>query len=329
MKTAKLLSILLLSLAVQAQQPAGNVARVEVPGVPGVLEINVGASPWHLDFLPEDKWTMLQAHQRPDHIVVSALLRQVTFAATAESCKNEMWPHVQKSLGGRIENLQENFTGGFQREEYNFSGPDGNTSRQLYAYLGSRDLCSQINLVKTGFTADDQKAFEQILAGVRLLPDQSGLKTPGQTQEPSSSLMAQGDEAREQSNYSAAARFYEKAFALEKANRTFENDSYLDLISRLGFAYRMNGNLAKAKETLEYGLSQNANYPIFHYDLACTYAQMGKVDESVGHLKTAYEHSAKVAPTQLPANPAEDTCFSKISSNPEFADAVKKLSQSE
>lgn len=325
MKTASLFAILALFVAVQAQQPSGSPARMDVPGTTGVLEIDVGASPWHLDFLPEDRWTMLQAHQRPDHIGVNALLRQVSFAATAQSCKEQMWPQVQKSLGARIENLRESFTGGFQREEFNFSAPDGNNPRQLYAYLGSRDLCAQVNLVKVGFAPDDQKAFEQILASVRLLPDQSGIKSPGPGPETSSSLMAQGDAAREQSSYAAAARAYEKAFALEKANRSFDDEMYLDLISRSGFAYRMNGNVAKAKETLEYGLAQNPNYPIFHYDLACTYAQMGQVDESVEHLRTAYQHSAKVAPTQLPANPAEDSCFQKISSDPKFVDAVQKL----
>ncbi|HEY6249969.1 MAG TPA: hypothetical protein VI685_08405 [Candidatus Angelobacter sp.] len=329
MKTAKLFSILLLSLALPAQQPSGNRARVEVQGVTGVLEIDVGATPWHLDLLPEDRWTMLQAHQRPDHVTISGMLRQVTFAASAQSCKNEMWPKVQQSLGGRIADLHESFTGGFVREEFTFNGTEGTPAHQLYAFLGSRDLCTQINLVKAGFSPDDQKTFEQILASVRLLPDESGIKVPGQTQETSSSLMAQGDESREQSNYAAAARFYERAFALEKANRTFENDMYLDLISRQGFAYRMNGNLAKAKDTLEYGLSQNSDYPIFHYDLACTYAQMGQVDESVGHLRTAFQHRAKVAPTQLPANPAEDSCFQKIASDPRFTEAVQKLDQSQ
>ena len=328
MKTAKLLSILLVSLAVQAQQPSGNRARVEVPGVTGVLEIEVGATSWRLDFLPEDKWTMLQARQRPDQVSISALLRQVTFAAGAEACKKEMWPQVQKSLGGRIENLQENFTGGFARAEFNSSGAEG-TSRNLYAYLGSRDLCVQVNLAKARFGPDDHKTFEQILAGVRLLPDESGLKVPGQAQETSSSLMAQGDEAREQSNYAAAARYYERAFALERPNRTLENDMFLELVSHLGFAYRMNGNLAKAKDTLEYGLSQNPDYPIFHYDMACVYAQMGRVDESVGQLRTAYQHRAKVAPTQLPANPAEDSCFQKIAADPKFVDAVQKLDQAQ
>src|SRR5215469_7696099 len=138
MKAAKLLLILLLSVAVQAQQSPSNRARVEVPGVKGVLEIDVGATPWHLDFLPEDKWTMLQAHQRPDHVSINALLQQVTFAASAESCRNGMWPKVQQSLGSKISDLHEGFTGGFAREEYNLNN-EGTPSRQLYAFLGSRD----------------------------------------------------------------------------------------------------------------------------------------------------------------------------------------------
>lgn len=318
--------VLLLSLCVFGQQPPTGTARVEVPGVKGVLEIDVGASPWHLDFLPEDKWTMLQAHQRPDHISISALLRQVTFAATPESCKNELWPKLKDTISTRISNLQENMQGGFARVEYTFNGSDNTVSHHLIAYLGSRDLCSEIHLSKAGFVAADQNAFEQVLSSVRLLPDQSGFQAAGQP-ESSSSLMAQGDEARAQSNYAAAARSYQRAFDLEKTNRTFENDAFLDLISKLAFAYRMNGQLNKAKDTLDYGLSQSATYPIFHYDMACTYAQMGKVDESIGQLRLAFQYSSKVAPLQVPANPEEDSCFSKIANDPRFTAEVQKLEQ--
>jgi tetratricopeptide (TPR) repeat protein len=327
MRTLALSFALLLALAAVAQQPSTGTgkARVTVPGVKGVLEIDVGPSPWHLDFVPEDKWTMLQARQRPDHISISALLRQVTFPATAESCKNEFWPKLQETLGNHVGDLQQNMQGGFARVEYTLTGPNGNTSHHLLAYLGSRDLCSEVHLSKSGFTPADQNAFEQVLATVRLLPDESGLQSPGV--ENSSSFMAQGDEFKAESNYAAAARAYQRAFDLEKANRTFENDLFLDLISRLAFAYRMNGDLNKAKATLDYGLSQSADYPIFHYDLACTYAQMGKVDETLGELRQAYAHSAKVAPTQVPASPQEDSCFSKIANDPRFAAEVQKLGQ--
>jgi len=325
MKTATLLVSLVVSVVVCAQQPSGSRARVEVPGVVGVLEIDVGATPWHLDFLPEDKWTMLQARQRPDHIAISALLRQVEFAASAQSCKNELWPRTQQSLGERISNLQESFTGGFTREEYTGGGTGTTASHHLVAYLGSRNLCTEVHLTKEGFTLADQKSFEQILSSVRLLPDETGVTASGQAQASSSALMAQGDEMRAQTNYGAAAKSYQRAFDQERANRTFDNDMFLDLISKLGFAYRMNGQLAKAKETLDYGLSQNADYPIFHYDMACTYAQMGKMDESLGELKAAYQHSAKVAPVQLPNHPEEDACFAKWANDPRFMDVIQKL----
>jgi tetratricopeptide (TPR) repeat protein len=317
---------LFLSICIFGQQPAPGAARVEVPGVKGVLEIDVGPSPWHLDFLPEDKWTMLQARQRPDHVSISALLRQVTFAATAESCRNELWPKLNESLGNRISNPQQNIRGGFARVEYTFNETENTVSHHLIAYLGSRDLCSEIHLSKVGFVPADQNAFEQVLSSVRLLPDQSGLQAAGQP-ESSSSLVAQGDEARTQSNYAPAARFYQRAFDLEKANQTFDNDTFLELISKLAFSYRMNGDLSKAKDTLDYGLSQNATYPIFHYDMACTYAQMGKVDESLGQLRLAFQYRSKVAPVQVPANPEEDSCFSKIANDPRFTVEVQKLEQ--
>src|SRR5215510_11393986 len=152
MKAATLFVSLVVSVVVCAQQPFGNRARVEVPGVMGVLEIDVGPTPWHLDFLPEDKWTMLQARQRPDHITINALLRQVAFVASAQSCKNEFWPRLQQSLGGRASNLQESFTGGFARQEYTFSDGEKTTSHHVVAYLGSRNLCSEVHLTKEGFT---------------------------------------------------------------------------------------------------------------------------------------------------------------------------------
>src|SRR5215471_6287366 len=159
-------SVLLLAICLFGQQPSAGKARVEVPGVKGVLEIDVGPSPWHLDFLPEDKWTMLQARQRPDHVSISALLRQVTFPATSESCRNEFWPRLKQSISDRIADVQQKTDGGFARVEYTLTGGEGGPAHHLLAYLGDRDLCSEVHLSKTGFAPADQTVFEQVLASV-------------------------------------------------------------------------------------------------------------------------------------------------------------------
>jgi tetratricopeptide (TPR) repeat protein len=316
---------LLTSLIAAAQQPSGNIGRIEIPGTTGILQINVGASPWYLEFVPEDKWTMLHARQRPDHVTITAQLRQVTFAATPESCKAELWPKLQRSLADRTESLQESTYGGASRVEYNFNGADNTKSHHLLAYWGAGNLCAEVHLIKAGFTPQDQTAFEQILSSVRLFPDQSGLQAPEQSQANSSSLMAQGNELYSQGHYDVALKFYKQAFDLEKSNRTFDKDLFLELISRLAFCYRLNGKLAKARETLDYGLSQDAEYPLFHYDMACVYAQMGKMDESLGHLREAYKYKANASPGDMPPDPTADSCFQKFANDPRFTDAVQKM----
>lgn len=316
---------LLSSLVVTAQQPSGNIGRVEIPDIKGVLEINVGASPWYLEFVPEDKWTMLHARQRPDHVTITAQLRQVAFAATSESCKAEFWSKLQQSLAGKTEGLQESTYGGASRVEYNLNDADNAKAHHLLAYWGAVNLCAEVHLIKVGYSAPDQTAFEQILSSVRLFPDQTGLQGADQTQAGSSSLMAQGNELYSQGHYDGALKFYQRAFDLEKSNRTFDKDLFLELISRLAFCYRLNGSLAKARETLDYGLSQDSEYPLFHYDMACVYAQMGKMDETLGHLREAYKYHANASPGDMPPDPTQDSCFQKFSTDPKFTDAVQKM----
>lgn len=331
MKTCIQLLCLFLPGLLVAQPSSGNVARVEVPGVKGVLAIDVGPSPWYLEFVQEDNWAMLHARQRPDHVIITAQLRQVSFQATPESCKAEMWPTMEHALAGKTENLQQSSYGGSLRVGYTLNGdPESGTSPgiksyRLHAFWGAGDLCVEARLVKAGFTPQDQPAFEQVLGSVRLYPDQSGLLVAGQNQESSSALMAQGNELYAQADYSGALKFYEKAFSLEKQNRTFDKDLYLDLISRLAFCYRLNGNLTQARQTLDYGLSQDAEYPIFHYDMACINAQMGKLDETLGHLRAAYKYSKNASPGQMPPDPTQDSCFQKFANDPQFTDAVQKM----
>ncbi len=323
MKAFTVLSLVFSALAL-AQQPSGNIGRVEVPGVKGVLELNVGPSPWYLEFVPEDNWTMLHARQRPDHLVITALLHQVAFAATPESCKADLWPKMEQTLAGKAQDLQESSYGGAARVEYTLGGQD-TKSRHVLAYWGAGNLCAEVHLIKAGFAPQDQAAFEQVLSSVRLYPDESGLQAGGQAAGNSSALMAQGNELYAQANYGAALKFYQQAFDLEKKNQTFDKDLFLDLISRLAFCYRLNGNLAKARDTLDYGLSQDSEYPLFHYDMACVNAQMGKMDEALGHLREAYKYQRNASPGQMPPDPREDSCFQKFANDPRFADAVQKM----
>jgi tetratricopeptide (TPR) repeat protein len=66
-------------------------------------------------------------------------------------------------------------------------------------------------------------------------------------------------------DYAEAAKRYQKALDLEKQNRTFNKSLFRVLVDNLGMSYGLVGKLSKAKETFEYGVTQDAEYPLFHY----------------------------------------------------------------
>jgi tetratricopeptide (TPR) repeat protein len=315
------LLILLLSVLPNGNPPAENIGRIEIPGVKGVFEINVGDSAWYGDFAPEDKWAMLSAHQRPDRMRISAILREVPFAASPESCKSEFWPKMEQALSGRIQDLIKPES---SQVEYTFNGTQNTASRHLLAYWGTRDLCAEVHLSKTGFGPSDHAAFERVLASVSLRPDASGLQM-GRGSESSSSLMAQGNEMYAQSNYASALSFYERAFGLEQQNRTFDQPAFVELISRIGFCERLNGDLSGAEKALQYGISLDSRNPLFHYGMACVYAQSGKLDESLVQLEQAYRNKDEAAPGQLPPNPGDDSCFQEFFHNPKFIETLHRI----
>ena len=64
------------------------------------------------------------------------------------------------------------------------------------------------------------------------------------------------------------------------------------MVDNLGMAYGISGDLKKAKDTFEYGLSKDPKYPMFNYNMACTFAEMNDVDKAISYLQQAFQNSA-------------------------------------
>jgi hypothetical protein len=59
-------------------------------------------------------------------------------------------------------------------------------------------------------------------------------------------------------------------------------------------AYGVTGDLKPAKETFEYGLSEDPQYPMFYCNMACTCAEMNDLQNTMAYLKKAFEYKANV-----------------------------------
>jgi hypothetical protein len=83
-------------------------------------------------------------------------------------------------------------------------------------------------------------------------------------------LMQEGSAHYLRREYKKAIGPYQKALDLEKQSRTLEQNLWRVLVDNLGMSYGITGDLKVAKETFEYGISEDSEYPMFYYNMACT-----------------------------------------------------------
>jgi tetratricopeptide (TPR) repeat protein len=139
-------------------------------------------------------------------------------------------------------------------------------------------------------------------------------------------LMEQGSKSFLEQDYKRAIPPYQKALDREKANRTLSEALWRVLVDNLGMAYGISGDLRKAKATFEYGLSKDPKYAMFHYNMACTYAEMNDVDKTIGYLKQAFEYKANMIKGEHFPDPWTDDSFQRFMKDDKFVNALKEMS---
>lgn len=126
-------------------------------------------------------------------------------------------------------------------------------------------------------------------------------------------------------DYKNAIEPYRKALDLEKKEPKLEKKLWKVLIDNLGMSYGITGDLKNAKETLEYGLSKEPNYPMFHYLMACTYAEMNDEDKTIEYLKSAFKNKENVIEGEEMPDPATDDSFQRFMKSEKFLSALKEI----
>jgi tetratricopeptide (TPR) repeat protein len=139
-------------------------------------------------------------------------------------------------------------------------------------------------------------------------------------------LLEQGSRFFLQGDFKQAIAPYQKALDREKANRTLGDSIWRVMVDNLGMAYGISGDLKKAKVTFEYGLSKDPKYPMFHYNMACTYAEMDDVDDAIKYLRTAFQYKDNMIKGETFPDPWTDDSFQRFLKNDKFVNALKEMS---
>jgi tetratricopeptide (TPR) repeat protein len=129
------------------------------------------------------------------------------------------------------------------------------------------------------------------------------------------------------------SRDYKKAIpalkaALDELQSTvgFETSlAWRVLVDNLGMAQGISGDLKSAKATFDYGVSKDPTYPIFHYNLACVFAEGRERDQAIAELKQAFAFKSNANPGEPMPNPATDDSFARFRKDKAFIAALDEI----
>jgi len=145
--------------------------------------------------------------------------------------------------------------------------------------------------------------------------------------DPAASFVAQGSKLYLAQKYKQAIGPYQKALDLEKQKSTLSPDLVRMLVDNLGISYGLTGDLKHSREVFEFGIARDPTYPIFHYNLACTYAEMDDLDRALSELGLAYRYKQNTMAGQEFPDPRLDDSFQRYLKNRRFLDFLKSVEQ--
>lgn len=125
--------------------------------------------------------------------------------------------------------------------------------------------------------------------------------------------------------YKKAIKPYQKALDLEKQERKLERQYWIVLVDNLGMAYGITGDIKRSMAVFEYGIKEEPTYPLFYYNMACGYGELGDEDNAIKYLRLAFKHKANMLEGERFPNPETDSSFTKFWKSEKFVKAVGEM----
>jgi len=160
-----------------------------------------------------------------------------------------------------------------------------------------------------------------------LTQDKSADNSKSASANPAREYLEEGSAFYIKRDFKKAIKPYQKALDLEKQQAKLDKTLWRVLVDNLGMSYGITGDLKKAKETFEYGLSKDPTYPLFHYNMACTYAEMNDEDQAITYLKSAFKNKDNMIEGEEMPDPARDDSFARFMKDEKFLKALKDIKE--
>ena len=298
-------------LAVSASgQPASAPLRIALPGIPWAFKIDAPGFVVKQSGVQQDgRWSLL-AERGPE--VLSVMLEGGREKATLDSCKGTLRARTQSPLF-EISGVKQAQQGEMATMEYMVRELGGQRidQKNLFGCLVKENVYVDVHLSKAKFEAADQTSLTTVLNSARFVP----AALPEVT---SMSLFEQGSRAFKAQDFARSIPPYRQALELEKKEQKLSAPLWRVLIDNLAMAHGITGDLKSSEAVLQYGLSKDPTYPMFHYIMANMYGEKRDLKNTLKWLRSALDNKANMNPGETLPNPLTDDSFSSFVKNDEF-----------
>ncbi len=253
-------------------------------------------------------------------VIVSAFLEKAPHNGDSKACRSYYWGKAKQSPFKK-EAIKEYEQADFAFIEYTVPEYQGITVNQknMNAYLAVDDYWIDIHISKTNYQDSDEKYFRSIIDNISIDTNY----TPSAYEN-----FSYGNLFYQQHQYKRAIPFYEKSLAQEKSHATMSRDHFKVLLDLLGISYGVSGDLEKSKEILQWAITQEPEYPLFYYNLACAYAELNNLPDAIANLRKAYQYRNNVLEGEQLPDPSMDSSFSRFITDETFLSELEKMQNS-
>lgn len=306
-------------LALAVSQAGGSApVSLSLPELPWSLEITAtGFVVEEREIAPNGEAARLEAVNKASGVILSAFLEKAAKKGDSKVCREYYWNRAKQSPF-RKEQISMREVGSLAVVEYvvpNHLGQELN-QKNVNAYLAEGEYWIDVHVSKAGYKAGGEDPLQPVLKGIRI----NHAYAPT-----ASDRFDFGNTYYRQKNYKKAVSHYENALELEKQHSSLPRNVWLVLVDQLGMSYGISGDLAKSQHLYEWALTKEPEYPMFYYNLACSFAEMGNLDKAIENLRLAYKFKQRSLPGGSIPNPRKDSSFAKYLDNPDFKAALSNL----
>ena len=308
--------------------PSTATSDIWLPGKAWALELDGTGFTTRDNEIQADGRRYFLAENAKTRMVVSVFLEAAKAPAQPDDCKHSLEEKAKSNAAlasAKLKGIDYRTSGELQILEFTLPQFDGvpKNQKNIFGCLIKDDVFVDIHISKLFFKASDQPLFDALLQSIRIVPrDAADTAVPAGN---SMLLFQQGSRYFIAHQYREAIGPYRQAFEIEKSTPTLDKNLWRVLLDNLSIAYGITGDVTRARETLNYGVSKDPDYPLFYYNLACAAAEKGALADTEKYLTLAFKRRANTIPGEAFPDARMDDSFQKFLLQKEFRQFLNSL----